>query len=284
MVLLVWWVVAHNSGSGWVQVLGDAVFGMLLVGLFGPGFAVTRVRLEVAQNPMDAAAGLPALIRIRTTAPCRLRPVEPPGPETLVGRNRAGVNEHVSLLPIHRGVYDQIIVAVATSAPFGLQWWTRRVVVPLPVPLHVAPRLGRPIQLPRWVDDRRGSAGSPIASEAGDARGVREYRPGDRRSRLHWVASAHAGHLMVRETEEPAAEPVTLNIALPADPEAAERTAGQALATTVKLLDRGVRVVLATHELSGKVLGPVADRREAGRRLARATSDPTRMSGVELLR
>ena len=79
---------------------------------------------------------------------------------------------------------------------------------------------------------------------------------------------------MVRELERPSAEPVTLTVRLPRDPEEAERAAERALGTVVRLLDRGASVILATLEASGPVVGGVADRRSAGRRLARAVAHP----------
>lgn len=275
LVLLVWWGVAHSSGSGWVQVLGDAVFGMLLVGLFGPAIALRRNRVRIVHSPFDASAGLPAVVAISATGPARVRPVEPQGPDSLIGKRPAGTDQEVVLVPVHRGVHDEIVIDLATAAPFGLQWWTRRVVLDFPTPLHVAPRLGNAIQLPYWLDDFTGTAGTSNPSEAGDARGVRDYRPGDRRRRVHWGATAHAGRLMVREMEDPSAQPITLKVSLPGDPEAAERMAEQALATAVKLLDRGVHIVLATSEGGGEVVESVADRREVGRRLARATGGPS---------
>jgi uncharacterized protein (DUF58 family) len=77
---------------------------------------------------------------------------------------------------------------------------------------------------------------------------------------------------MVRELERPASGPVTVTVELPEDPDAAERAAERALGTVVDLLEKGVPVVLATRESTGPVVGPVADRRAAGRRLARATA------------
>ena len=35
-ILGIWWLVAHNGGSGWVQAMGDIVFGTLFIGIFGP--------------------------------------------------------------------------------------------------------------------------------------------------------------------------------------------------------------------------------------------------------
>ena len=46
---------------------------------------------------------------------------------------------------------------------------------------------------------------------------------------------------MVRELEQPAAEPVTITVELPADPEAAERVAEGALGTVVRLLQTAHR-------------------------------------------
>jgi len=79
---------------------------------------------------------------------------------------------------------------------------------------------------------------------------------------------------MVREMEGPAAEPVTLEIRLPADRDAAERMAERAMATVVALVDRGASVLLVTTENGGPKKGAVGDRRAAGRRLARAVAEP----------
>lgn len=103
-------------------------------------------------------------------------------------------------------------------------------------------------------------------------RGARPYVSGDSRRLVHWSATAHAGKLMVRELEHPSAGPVTITVDLPGDPDEAERVAEGALGTVVHLLEGGVPVLLGTLEPSGRVLAPVADRRGAGRRLARAVA------------
>lgn len=282
LVLLVWWVVARNSGSGWVQALGDCVFGLLLIGLFGPAITVARTKVEIKQVPADSAAGLPTLLSITANRRTRVLPRIPTGSESFIGPGPHGSDEEVIALPQMRGIYTSLVVELSTAAPFGLQWWSRRIDFPLEISLHVAPRLGTPVRLPRWIDDCSGVSGAPAPSDGGDARGVREYRPGDRRRRVHWGATSHAGRLMIRETEEPSVDPITLRVALPGDADAAERLAEAALGTIVSLLDKGMRVVLVTDETVGEVTGPVEDRRAAGRRLARAITSPG-PSGVELI-
>ena len=78
---------------------------------------------------------------------------------------------------------------------------------------------------------------------------------------------------MVRELERPSAEPVTLTVILPQDPQEADRVAERALGTVTRFLERGSTVLLATVEASGPITAIVADRRAAGRRLARAVAN-----------
>ena len=126
--------------------------------------------------------------------------------------------------------------------------------------------------MPLRPDEGTGDVLDRPRSDVGLPRGARPYVPGDARRLVHWRSTAHAGRLMVRELEQPAAEPVTITVELPEDPDAAERVAEGALGSVVGLLEGGAPVLLGPREASGPVLGPVADRRSAGRRLARAVT------------
>ncbi len=282
-VLGVGWLVVHNSGAGWVQVLGDVVLATLLVGVLGPAVVASRASLRLESAPSDATSSLPVELRVTASTRLRVRPLDPPGPEALVGPGPKGRNDTdpVTLLPPRRGVFDRVVLQVATAAPFGVQWWTRELLVALPTPLFVAPCRGVPFAVTGWgaagpdqhaepplgVGDRR--AAGP--AEAGDLRGVRPYRPGDRRQQVHWGATAHAGELLVRQHETVPPEPPEMVVSLPDDPDAAEALAGRALATVVSVLDRGGPVLLTTTEAAGTFTAAVTDRRGARRRLAAAT-------------
>jgi uncharacterized protein (DUF58 family) len=274
VVLFVWWTVAHNSGSGWVQFLGDAVFGIVLVGIVGPPFAVQRSQVRVLSAPADGTSAMPLPVHLRASTRLRVRPIDPPGPPTFIGptRKQAGNETEVTLIPRNRGVHDHLVVEVASAAPFGLQWWSRTLSLPLAASLHVAPRRGQPIPLPQLDHDQSGIHRRPLLAPIGEPRGVRFYQTGDQRRRVHWPSTAHLGRLMVKEMEEPSARPLTLKISLPADVEAAERLAERSLGTVIAILDRGAQLVLTTDENEGRVSSPVPGRIEAGRRLARAVS------------
>ena len=203
---------------------------------------VTRASLSLRSAPGDGVAGLPVSLRVDSGSRLRVRPVEPPGPDMFVGpRSRRGVaDELVVLVPTRRGVHACLTLDIASAAPFALQWWTRRVQLPLPSPLHVSPRCGGAEPAPRRpADDDAGDGIEQPRVEAGLPRGARPYVPGDARRLVHWRSTAHAGRLMVREVEQPAAAPVTMTVELPTDPDAAERVAEGALGSVVRLLARG---------------------------------------------
>jgi uncharacterized protein (DUF58 family) len=274
LIVALWWLIAHNAGSGWVQLLGDLVFGALLIGVVGPGIVVTRARMSLRSAPGDGVAGLPVSLRAESRSRVRVRPVEPPGPDMFVGprRGRGAVDELVVLVPARRGMHASVTLDLASAAPFALQWWTRRVQLPLPSTLHVAPRSGEAQPAQQRPDDGTGDGAAQARVEEGLPRGARPYVPGDARRLVHWRSTAHTGRLMVREVERPSAEPVTITVELPADPDAAERVAEGALGSVLRLLRGGVPVLLGTREAAGPVFGEVADRRSAGRRLARAVA------------
>ena len=88
-VLALWWLVAHNSGSGWIQVIGDGLTGTLLAGLVGPAFALRRAKVRVTQTPADGTAGRPVERVVLPQRECvRRRPVgaemaDPPTPGSI---------------------------------------------------------------------------------------------------------------------------------------------------------------------------------------------------------
>src|SRR5690348_16690886 len=104
-VLGMWWLVAHNGGSGWVQALGDVVFGALFIGILGPCLMLVRAKVEVVTAPADATAGLPVQLKVRSNTRLRVRPLTPEGPEAFVGPARRGEGTELTLIPSKRGVW-----------------------------------------------------------------------------------------------------------------------------------------------------------------------------------
>jgi uncharacterized protein (DUF58 family) len=265
--------VAHSSGSGWVQSVGALLAAVLATGLVAPLFSARRARVTCTQSPSDAVAGRSTSLTMTANGPIRIQPLLPLGPEVrAVGAARGERRVTVEVVPRRRGVIDTVVVEVASSSPFGMVWWAREVVVPLPRPLHVAPRTGVAGNAEEASSDSLGDAARRTSSITGEARGIRQYEPGDLKRSIHWPATSHTGTLMVSETERTTDSPVVVDVSLPPDPEAAEREAERVMALVSRYLSRGVPVVVTTLEAGGPSVRVVLDRIELGRRLARAVS------------
>jgi uncharacterized protein (DUF58 family) len=267
LALLGWAAVAHNSGAGWVQALGALLAGFLFVGLVAPAFAVRRVRCTVTESPADGRAGHPVSVTVAVSSPVEITARRPAGPPVLAGARRRCP---VELVPAGRGVVTSVDITVASAAPFGLLWWTKRIRLPLPRPLLVAPRVGPPDPATLSSDGTDGEDQRRVDARVGEPRGVRPYRPGDLRHWVHWPATAHSAVLMVREMEQPTSRPVVVQAWLPGDPDAAERAAERALGTVTTELGQGRAVILVTKEDDGVHREAVRGVTDAGRRLARA--------------
>ncbi len=270
-----WAGVAHSSGSGWVQAVGALLAAVLLVGMIAPFFAVRRVSAVCSASPADGQAGHVVVVTLVTDRPLRVGPLRPTGSVARAGGPVRGPRTvEVELLPARRGVLGSVAVELASCAPLGLLWWAKEVEVALTRPLHVAPRTGRAITLEVGRDDPPGGAPERVPAGSGEPRGVRPYAAGDPRRLVHWPVTSHAGSLMVRESERPRDDPVTLDLLLSPDSDRAEAEAEQAMAQVSDALDAGREVVLGTDEPDGPVRRWVRDRTDLGRRLARAVPPP----------
>ncbi|MGD0883083.1 MAG: DUF58 domain-containing protein [Acidimicrobiales bacterium] len=271
ITMTAWSGVAHSSGSGWVQAVGALLGSFLLVGLVAPVVPAQLAHLACTSSPSDGRAGQPVELTFEADRPVRVRPIFPAGPEHQSGGGQRGSRSVVlEVTPARRGVLDAVVVEVGSSAPFGLLWWTREVELPLPRLVHIAPRMGASSSPFDIADDSSGEAAPRVPTSIGEPRGVRPYSPGDPRRSVHWPATSHAGMLMVRESERPTDDPVFVELVLSHDTAEAESEAERVMAGVSTWLSRCQPVVLATHEEGGRVVRPVADQVELGRRLARA--------------
>jgi uncharacterized protein (DUF58 family) len=271
VAVLAWAGVAHSSGSGWVQAVGALLAAVLFTGLVAPLFTARRATVTCTATPSDTEAGRPVELTLTANGPIRIRPRFPVGPTTgAEGPSRGARPVVVTITPDRRGVLEAVALELGSCAPFGLLWWAREVEVPLPRPLHVAPRLGTPGPMDSRPDDSAGDSPWRVPSGAGEPRGVRPFQPGDSRRSVHWPATSHVGVLMVRERERQTEEPVVIEVVLPTDPAEAEAESERVMAVVARCLARGQLVVLGTVEAEGRCRRMVRDRVDLGRRMARA--------------
>lgn len=256
------------AGEDATTAVGVFALACFVLGVWWPVAALAFVRVSVS-GPADAAVG--SVIPLRVTIAGRGR-VEIRSAEATDPWRRTALPATVTIgyRPAARGVIDAVRIQLRTSAPLGVFTRIRTYSVALPRPMHVAPRTEarsfRPGRAPDVRDrDRAGGTGIGV----GDAvRSVREYVAGDPARIVHWPTSARRGALHVREHEPPPA----VGVAVVADLSGSrpERVAIDAMSVGAAVLAGGGRVWIGTSEGGGAVGGEVTDRRELGRRLARA--------------
>jgi uncharacterized protein (DUF58 family) len=263
-------LIARTTGSGWIVVLLAVVgaVGVLSIVLPFPAVVLARVELE---TPADGTAGRPLMLRLSvrgTSRPLLVRIRESDGEWVAVAPPVHGMLEAT---PPRRGVISRLTVDIRCGAPIGLMWWQRSSTVDLERPIEVGPA---PIDASVSLSRAGAGAGSEnlVAPRAGDelVRGVREYHAGDPIKTVHWAATAHHGHLMVRETEADAAPPLAIELDMGTGGDRGERAASLAAGLALHALRVGRTVFLLTCERNGPVDAEVRTPVEVSRRLARA--------------
>ena len=156
---------------------------------------------------------------------------------------RGGWRELKQVGPVVRGPLDARAWTLEASDPLGL--FRRRRETPDAEVAVALPRFTSLVATPR-MQEVEASLSAPRSGSGTEVFGVREYRPGDPRRRIHWRSSARHGELIVREYEPPGVQ--TLGIFCDPDPssnEVADQVARIAASEAWDCIRGGGRVVLA---------------------------------------
>ena len=265
--------------------------GLVVVGAVWPQVVVRFVRIEIVDVPTDAVAGIAFGLGVRVRTPglvdtLALR-IDGTEPWWSVPSGAAAVE-----LTLGRSVVESLVVTMSTDGPLGMLSVSRRVEVPLAVPLFVGPDpVHRPWTPPVAPETGSDEAAGAAAHGGDEVRSVRPYRSGDPAHLVHWPSSARVGSLVVREFDPPTRPGVVLVVdlgpaAVPIDgptvgaasdtavDTAVERAVAEAAGLAAAVLAFGGRVLLCTHEHGRAHTAEVATPLQARRRLAAATPGP----------
>ncbi|MEJ7764712.1 MAG: DUF58 domain-containing protein [Acidimicrobiales bacterium] len=265
--LVAWQTRSSDSGLG---VFLCAALAAAAAADLAAAVMVTR-RVTVTADPVrtEAVAGDPAGVALSMKGP--------PFPVTLklsAGPPHAVEPEASDSIDIvaPRGVLQAVPVEVACTGICGLIGYVRQFPLVLARPLYVGPRPVPPARPFPELIGRVGEGGQLPALIGDVVRGVRDYVPGDRRSQVHWRASARLGKLVVKEVEETVAPLLELVLDLGIGDAKGEAAAGRAAWYVGEAQRRGLDVVLTTMEPGGRTTAPVRSTGDAIRRLASAVA------------
>ena len=233
------YLIAMNSGAGWMYVVSAAMGATVAVSLITPLWNARGIEV-VRRVPVVGRAGEPlrCALEVRNTGrlPRHLLEIRDgfAGDEGrgVVTRVRGGATERVEYVLENpwRGVYSGGEVVVESGAPFGLFHGRRRIraasqtviyprtfdVAALPQSVSLSAEQGDPSEAPTL-----------LRGHGGEFWGIREYRPGDPARLVAWRRSAHglsAGRLAVRELAQETHPPfkIAMNLDARAPREARE--------------------------------------------------------------
>lgn len=269
-------VAAFSSRSGAAQLalpLCFAVGAIAVLDLVVAAVVTRRVSATLTADRTEVLVDDQLTITLAVTGPPVPMSVRlGPSPELAVVPATEGP---LSVLPGNRGVIAALPLERRSTGVCGIVGLVRRGPVVLSSPVFVGPR---PVAPDRPFPDLGGRTGDGtlVPEVTGDVvRGVREYVPGDRRTLVHWRASARAGQLVVKQVEEPFTPVLVLVLDMGyGGDEGAERAAARAAWYLTEALRRRAHLVLITWEAGGPRTGPVASTSEIIRRLAGARGGP----------
>ena len=146
-----------------------------------------------------------------------------------------------------RGIHRLTGLRLSTRFPFGLL--RRSIDVDAPADLLVYPALIPISDLTlRTGLSQLGEKQTAARARSGEFHGLRELRPGDDPSSVHWRTSAHRGRPFVREFEEESGRTVVIVLETAVEPDtdsqAFETAVSYAASLALVLIRRGLRVGL----------------------------------------
>lgn len=263
MLALFLWSASSDGSPGWILgVLGAVVLVLFVVDTVVAQWSARRIRL---------AASVPGISWAGDTVGCRFRidGVDRPvgvrmaslrgSRPVLISAPAEGVLESPTL---KRGVFPFAIFETTVFGPLGLAEVTRTDSVPLVAPIAVGPLVLRDVSRDR-PDPARGRAlPDPTALT-----GIRPYRAGDTRRRVHALQSARHGALLVRDEDRLGHESVELVVSLGTG-EGAEGVAGRAAVCALDHLAAHRPLLLVTREATGLTRAAIRSPDDVARRLA----------------
>jgi uncharacterized protein (DUF58 family) len=256
-------------GSEGVSIAAAAALGAVLSDAFlAPGVTFAEVD---RRTPLRMTVGVAAKVELSVTGSAKRvsgrRPIvmedRPPGLD--IGRfviPSIRVGERVvaerTAIPQHRGRWeDGGRIDIEAYSPLG--GWVRRNRMRIAESGWVHPAPAPPLRLPEVsAGDVYGRTSMSRSGSGHDFYGIREWRPGDASTAVHWRASARRNQLVVMERERPGHPTLVVVAGRLADDQTGEDLLARVAATVVQALRDSRGVVLVADGSAESVTKPIA--------------------------
>jgi uncharacterized protein (DUF58 family) len=257
------------TGNAWFLLLSGAVVGALVIAVASPG-RLDGLVVELTHPPRVAVgAPLHSVLTVtnegaRTSSEATLC-LHTPGIADLtaaVGHLQPGerVAVPVTRLATGRAVTHETLVHLMAQPGLGLMATTRPVRVPDDVTVH--PRLHDvPVPPIGWQAADNADA-LLVSGQGGEVVGVRDWRAGDDRRRIHWRSTARTGRPTLVERGDPRTEQLCLALVGTPDYPGFEDAVSAAASACDLALRAGGSVTVVAWQADGPVRAPTGSRWE----------------------
>ena len=242
VLILVCYVVANQSGIGWLFVVTALLVGFFIISACVPGLMVRGFSLSRSYEVCASPDALPRAVSPSVAQPVRLheneslratarlsnggilpryfvaiadtQPLAPPDQQawplfaTSIGGGHS-VHWVAEYRVYKRGVYRVSAPPVTSGAPAGL-FRARSSVSAAPAEFWVLPDYAEIDQLPLRRPQNLTNATDARVGAGTEIYGTRDYRSGDNLRHIHWRSSARTNRLVVKEFEQVLSSPVTI--------------------------------------------------------------------------
>ncbi len=263
-------IAAHESGSGFVQVIGSLLLAIFLTNAFMAFYQLQRVQLRITSAPYDGMTNQIVTVEVVSTKNIQLTFDSRGKSKISIPRNQ---KTQLTFRPGHYGIIRHIEFMAFSSYPFGIIPFYKRINCPLPAPIHIAPTMVKAkgdITTGDRLQEQRGV--TLTKSNLGDLKSLSPYIAGDSFSSISWAKSAHSQQLLVRNHEQPENYmSCHLIIDPPLDRLQADTYLGEKLFLIVELLKKNYELTVQICDVERGIReSKVSGELEAKRLMARA--------------
>ncbi len=246
--LLLFFIAAHESGSGFVQIVGAVLFAAIISNSLISFSRVRHARITVTSVPYDGTTNHNIHIGVTGNKDILVTLDSGKTKSAFVQKDKETI---FSVKPSHCGLYKEIDLIVVSSYPFGLITFHKKVTCHFPTILYVAPEPTITEKAEFELNSLTKEAKSARRnSNSGNLKSIVEYQPGDSISAISWSKTAQMQQLLTKTHEaQTRNENYLIEIRVPerADPATTEHYLGERLYLAVSMIERNGSVTARIH-------------------------------------
>lgn len=272
LFLLGFFIAAHESGSGFVQIVGAVLFSMVLTNAVLSFFHLKSSSVTIISVPTDATTNQEFNIVLRGTKNTFLTLPDDEKNSFFFGDEE----KEFSIKPSYCGLYQNAEFILSSSYPFGIIALQKKITCSFPNQVYVAPQELKTQETDRKIESITKEADFVYRnSNSGNLKSIVDYQPGDLLSSISWSKTAQTQQILVKTHEEQMGSlNCRIEISIPniSDLDAIEHYLGERLYMIIATMEKGFNVTLRARKSDSYTDFQISNKLQAKRLIASLVS------------